>query len=82
MKRNLKKEIGDYIIEQYKADEDIFVDYTPLFVYLDSLDKVELVMWIEKHYNIDIPANDDSWMQWEYLNDVVKYVEKKLEERA
>ena len=81
-KKSIKKEIGEYIIRQYEADEGVYVDYTPLYVYMDSLDMVDLVSWVERRYRIDIPTDYDFSSEWSYLNDVVKYVEKKLEERA
>lgn len=81
-KKSIKKEIGEYIIKKFKADEGVFVDYTPLCVYMDSLDMIDLVTWVERRYRIEIPTDYDFSSEWSYLNDVVKYVEKMLEERA
>ena len=77
---NIKKTIGEHVIKQYKADEGVYVDYTPLCVYLDSLDMLELTGWVEKRFKISIPSDYASWEEWKYLNDIVKYVEKRLEE--
>lgn len=78
-KKSIKKEIGEHIIKQYKADEGVYVDYTPLNVYMDSLDMVELTMWVEKRFKINIPVEYDTWERWRYLNNVVRFVDKELE---
>ena len=79
---NIKKIIGEHIIKQFKADEGVYVDYTPLCVYLDSLDMLELTGWVEKRFQIIIPTDYATWEEWRYLNDVVKYIEKRLEEKV
>ena len=80
MNRNeIKIRIAKYIIKNFSADEDIYVDYTPLSMYMDSLDMVQLIGWIESQFNIEVPADLEFWNEWHNLNDVVKGVEEIMQ---
>jgi acyl carrier protein len=62
-----------------KENYDIFIKYIDndmLSLYMDSLDIVDLVIEIEKHYDITI----DDYNDWDemYLDDIVKYIKNKL----
>ena len=72
------EEIQRVICEQLKAKpeevrlETCFIDDLGT----DSLDTVELVMALEDEFKIEIPDEDAEEM--ETVDDVVKYIEKKL----
>ena len=70
----IKNDILTYLVNQIGEfrDNDMLGDY------MDSLDAVEMIMWIEKKYNIII--NDEDWFNWNSgtINDVVSYVYGRL----
>lgn len=70
----IKKDILTYLDNQIGElrDNDMLGDY------MDSLDAVEMVMWIEKKY--DIVIDDEAWYNWNSgtINDVVSYVYRRL----
>ena len=70
----IKKDILTYLDNQIGElrDNDMLGDY------MDSLDAVEMIMWIEKKY--DIVIDDEDWFNWNSgtINDVVSYVYGRL----
>ena len=78
---DIRKEIADFIIEEYNADDDVYLSYTPLRAYMDSLDMVDLVIWLERHFHIEVPNDFEFWQKWHRLNDIVRFVEMKLKEK-
>ena len=72
----IKNYLSEYIREQTDAD-DYDINNSVLNFYMDSLDIVDLVIEIEKHYDITI----DDYNDWDemYLDDIVKYIKNKLE---
>lgn len=71
----IKKYLSEYIKEQSYAD-DYDINNCVLNSYLDSLDIVDLVIEIERHYDITI----DDYNDWDemYLDGIVKYIKNKL----
>lgn len=71
----IKKYLSEYIKEQSYAD-DYDINNCVLNSYLDSLDIVDLVIEIERHYDITI----DDYNDWDemYLDDIVRYIKNKL----
>ena len=71
----IKNYLSEYIKEQTNAD-DYDINNSVLNFYMDSLDIVDLVIKIEKHYDITI----DDYNDWDemYLDDIVKYIKNKL----
>jgi acyl carrier protein len=71
----IKNYLSEYIKEQFDAD-DYDINNSVLNFYMDSLDIVDLVIEIEKHYDITI----DDYNDWDemYLDDIVKYIKNKL----
>ena len=71
----IKNYLSEYIKEQTDAD-DYDINNSVLNLYMDSLDIVDLVIEIEKHYDITI----DDYNDWDemYLDDIVKYIKNKL----
>ena len=43
----------------------------------DSLDDIEIAMWVEKEFGVDIPDEDSS--KWDTGQDIVDYVTKATE---
>ena len=72
----IKSIIVDYIFEMYTVDESIHEPTSRLSDYMSSLEMVEFVMFLEDRFDIQIP--DDVWPDWEYLTDMLKYVEDKI----
>ena len=70
----IKKDILTYLDNQIGELRDIDM----LGDYMDSLDAVEMIMWIEKKY--DIVIDDEDWFNWNSgtINDVVSYVYGRL----
>lgn len=55
-------------------------DNTPLFgegLGLDSLDAVELVVIIQKHFNIEIKDMDEGRVAFESINSLASFIGKK-----
>lgn len=72
---DIKKYLSRYIKKTYNAGE-YDINYNRLGVYLESLDIVDLVIEIERYFRITI----DDYEGWEnmYLNDIVKYINSKI----
>lgn len=71
----IKNYLSEYIKRENDAD-DYDINNSVLNLYMDSLDIVDLVIEIEKHYDITI----DDYNDWDemYLDDIVKYIKNKL----
>jgi acyl carrier protein len=73
----IKKDILLYLDQQIGE----FRDDKTLIDYLDSLDMIEMVMWLEKKYEISIPDEDTyNWFDvGGTVNDIVKYIYDRLQ---
>lgn len=71
----IKNYIETYLKETHKVS-DYDMNHYALSLYLDSLDIVDLVIEIERHYGITI--ND--YYDWGdmFVNDIVKYINSKI----
>jgi acyl carrier protein len=71
-------EIQQVICEQLKVKPEEVRSETNLIgdLGVDSLDTVELIMALEEKFDVEIPDEDAEKM--ETVNDVVKYIEKKI----
>jgi acyl carrier protein len=69
------EKIRDIIVEQLQVEPDAVAEGTSLMKDLeaDSLDAVEIIIAIEKEYDIEI--SDDDAEKFETIGDIVKYVE-------
>jgi acyl carrier protein len=69
------EKIRDIIVEQLQVEPDAVAEDTSLMKDLeaDSLDAVEIIIAIEKEYDIEI--SDDDAEKFETIGDIVKYVE-------
>ena len=77
-----KKEIKDIIIEKIhdekSLDEDLSPDSTLNQMGLDSLDYLELIMDLEKEFNIGIPEEDLINMGDQTVETLTDYVSNRL----
>jgi acyl carrier protein len=71
----IKNYIETYLKETYKVYDDDIHQYV-LSSYLDSLDIVDLVIEIERHYDITIDDYND-WGDM-FVDDIVKYINSKI----
>lgn len=69
--------IREIIVEQLGVNDDQVTPETHLMKDLeaDSLDAVEIIMGIEETFDIEIP--DEESEKFQYVGDLVKYVEEK-----
>jgi acyl carrier protein len=75
----IKTHISDYLKEHIKVD-DYDINKLCLGQYMDSIDIVELVIDLEKTYNIDF--NDD-WFDWGKItvDEIVECTNRKLQNK-
>lgn len=74
------KPIKEYIINQLLQRRDLRLDDdTPLIDdgYLTSLQTVELVMFLEEHFQIQIEPEDVNEEEFQSLNSIASLVESK-----
>lgn len=69
------KEIADFIKDRWNVQEED-LEAQPLVDYLDSLDRIELGMELEKMYGITII--DEELKDWAWFSDVVRCVYNKV----
>ena len=77
----LKEEIKKKLIQQLNLEElnvsDI-KDDTPLFgegIGLDSIDVLEIIVMLDKHYNIKISKPEDGEKIFQTVNSLAEYIE-------
>ena len=68
-----KNKVAELLLDKYKQDKDILEGAA---LYMDSLDKVEVAMWAEKEYGIEI--YDEELISWTFLSDIVDCIESKI----
>ena len=74
-KEKIKQEITNYVVSKYLKGE---VDQTKdIPLVLDSLDRMEIAMWAEKEYDIEI--SQEEIFGWNYLSDITACVTNKVE---
>lgn len=74
-KKNVEQSVADLLIKVYKQKKAI-LDHEPLEI--DSLDRVEIAMWAEKGYGVNI--YDDELMSWAFLSDIVETINNKIKQ--
>lgn len=72
------KEIADFIKKRWDVQEED-LEAQPLVDYLDSLDRIELGMELERMY--DITILDEELKDWAWFSDVVRCVYNKVVEK-
>ena len=70
-----KNKVAELLLDKYKQDKDILEGAA---LYMDSLDKVEVAMWAEKEYGIEI--YDEELFAWTFLSDIVNCIENKTKQ--
>ena len=71
----IRNYIETYLKEICKVD-GYDINHCPLSLYLDSLDIVDLVIEIERHFDITVDDYND-WGDM-FVDDVVKYINSKI----
>ena len=74
----ISNEIAHLIRERWNVQKED-LEAQPLVVYLDSLDRIELGMELEKMY--DITIMDEELKDWAWFSDVVRCVYNKVTEK-
>lgn len=74
----ISDEIADFIKDRWNVQKED-LEAQPLVEYLDSLDKIELGMELEKMYGITIM--DEEMKDWAWFSEVVKSVCEKIERK-
>lgn len=79
----LKNELKGHIIEQLNLEDvkkEDFVDEAPLFgeggVGLDSIDALELIVLLEKHYHINVTNPEEGKVVFYSIDSMADYIEK------
>ena len=82
MIEKIKNEIRNYIIEkiEIEPDDSDFSDDINLYKYgyLDSVDSMSLVYFMEEKFNIKITKEDILLNDMQSINEMAKMVQKKL----
>ena len=82
---NLKKDLKEMLVRDLKLQDvnpDEIGDEDPLFeegLGLDSLDAVELVVLINKHYDIQIQDMEEGKVAFASINALADYITKRRE---
>lgn len=80
IKENLKKILVEELNLEDVTPEDI-EDDAPLFgegLGLDSLDAVELVVLLEKHFGVEIQSLDEGREAFQSINTLVAFIEERM----
>jgi acyl carrier protein len=80
VKEQLKKLIIEELNLEDISPEDI-EDDAPLFgegLGLDSLDAVEIVVLLEKHFGVDVKSLDDGREAFRSINALAAYIEERM----
>jgi acyl carrier protein len=80
VKEKLKKIIIEELNLEDVSPEDI-EDDAPLFgegLGLDSLDAVEIVVLVEKHFGVEVKSIDEGREAFSSINALTAYIEKRM----
>jgi acyl carrier protein len=79
MAENISEKVKDIVVEQLGVNPEQVVPEARFIEDLaaDSLDIVELIMALEEEFGVDVP--DDEAAKLLSVNDVVRYIEDKVE---
>ena len=81
IKENLKKILIEELNLEDLTPEEEFEDDAPLFgegLGLDSLDAVELVVLLEKHFGVEVKNLDEGRAAFQSINTLVAFIEERL----
>jgi acyl carrier protein len=81
---NIKENLKKILIEELNLDDltpEEIEDDAPLFgegLGLDSLDAVELVVLLEKHFGVEVKNLDEGRAAFQSINTLVAFIEERL----
>ena len=81
---NIKENLKKILIEELNLDDltpEEIEDDAPLFgegLGLDSLDAVELVVLLEKHFGVEVKNLDEGRTAFQSINTLVAFIEERL----
>lgn len=73
-KEKAKREVIDFVVKKHFKEDADRLKSLPLT--LDSLDRIEIAMWAEQEYEIEIPQEEA--FEWNYLSDIAMSVASKI----
>jgi acyl carrier protein len=79
----IKEKLKKIIVEELNLEEiqpEEIEDEAPLFgegLGLDSLDAVELVVLLEKHFGVEVKNMDEGRVAFQSINTLVSYLEER-----
>ena len=79
----VKEKLKKIIIEELKLEEitpEDIEDDAPLFgegLGLDSLDAVEIVVLLEKHFGVEVKSLDEGKAAFQCINTLAAYIEER-----
>jgi acyl carrier protein len=80
----VKEQLKKIIIEELNLEDispDEIEDDAPLFgegLGLDSLDAVEIVVLLEKHFGVDVKSLDEGREAFSSINALTAYIEERM----
>jgi len=80
----VKEQLKKIIVEELNLEEispDDIEDDAPLFgegLGLDSLDAVEIVVLLEKHFGVDVKSLDEGREAFRSINALTAYIEERM----
>jgi acyl carrier protein len=81
---DIKENLKNILIEELNLDDltpEEIEDDAPLFgegLGLDSLDAVELVVLLEKHFRVEVKNLDEGRAAFQSINTLVAFIEERL----
>lgn len=76
MEKNIRKKIYRIICKQLSQNSVKESDYLLRDLGGDSLDIVEISLYLEEEFNIDF--GEEVWKKWKTVKDIIKHVEKEI----
>jgi acyl carrier protein len=81
---NIKESLKKILIEELNLEDltpEEIKDDTPLFgegLGLDSLDAVELVVLLEKHFGVEVKNLDEGRAAFQSINTLVSFIKERI----
>lgn len=79
--QEIKEMILDYVKKEYLYDEDTEIDFDTALIssgFVDSFSMVSLLIFLERKFNIKIPANKSTPEAFDSVNNIYNLVNQYL----